>query len=208
MAEIFVENWERDALLREEQTHDLSALVDGARTGERESLERLAGIFHKKIYRLVYCRTGSRLDAEDLTQEVFLEMSKSFSKLRKSANFKAWLYRIALNRITDFHRKRKLHSLLAMKAANEAPEPPGTPHNPLDQLLAKEFWYQFHHLTNKMSRNEREVFILRYVEQFGIREIAETLRRSESAVKTHLYRALKKFTKSSEFRVLLKGGDS
>jgi DNA-directed RNA polymerase specialized sigma24 family protein len=49
------------------------------------------------------------------------------------------------------------------------------------------------------------VFVLRFVDQLGIREIAETLRKSESTVKTQLYRALKKFKKASGLRALLKG---
>ena len=188
-----------------EQIHTLSNLVESARSGERKSLEELAALFYEEIFRVVYYRTGSRMDAEDLTQEIFVEMSASLNRLRDPASFKPWLYRIALNRVRDFHRKKRLQSLLRARTTIEDIEPSGNPHSPLDSVIAKEFWYQFHHLTRRMSRKEREVFTLRYVDQLQLKQIAETLRNSESTVKTHLYRALKKFKKASGFRTLLKG---
>jgi len=183
----------------------LSDLVGSARSGNKASLEELAGLFHKEIFRLAYCRTGSRMDAEYLAQEIFMEMSKKLHQLKDPIRFKAWLYRIALNRVRDFHRKKSLLSFFS-RTAVENTELPGESNNPLDYIMEKEFWHQFHSMTKQLSRKEREVFILRYVDQLGIREIAETLKSSESAVKTHLYRALKKFKQATGLRSLLSGG--
>ena len=91
--------------------HKLSSLAESARSGNRAALEELANLFHKEIFRLVYKRTYSRMDAEDLTQEIFLEVSRSIGRLKDPARFKAWLYRIAINRVRDFYRKKKLMSL-------------------------------------------------------------------------------------------------
>ena len=156
---------------------------------------------------MVYFRTGSRMDAEDLTQEIFIKMSKGLTQLRDPARFRGWLYLIALNRVKDFHRKKRLLSFFVSPNAPEEKEPIVTALNPARQLMEKEFWRQFHGLTRKMARMEREVFTLRYLDQLGIREIAETLKKSESTVKTHLYRALKKFKSAPELRALLKGNE-
>ena len=153
---------------------------------------------------MVYSRNVSRMDAEDLTQEIFLAMSKNLHQLKDTTRFKAWLYRIALNRIKDFHRKKNFLSLFSLKPT-ENTESLGESHNALGDVMGKEFWRQFHGLTRQMSKKEREVFILRYVDQLGIRELAETLKNSESTVKTHLYRALKKFKKAPGLRSFLKG---
>lgn len=185
--------------------HKISNLVGNARSGNRSSLEELASLFHKEIFRMVYYRTGSRMDAEDLSQDIFIKMSKNLHRLKDPARFRAWLYRIALNRVRDFHRKKSLLSFFATTTAVEDSKPSGEPHNALGHIMEKEFWHQFHRLTGQLSRKEREVFILRYIDQLGIREIAETLRKSESTVKTHLYRALKKFKKAPGLRSLLKG---
>ncbi len=154
---------------------------------------------------MVFYRTGSQMDAEDLTQEIFMTMSKNIERLKSPDRFKAWLYRIALNRVKDFHRKKRLLSFFTTTTSIENTEPSVEPYNALDHVMEKEFWHQFHHLTQQLSRKEREVFTLRYVDQLGIREIAETLKNSESTVKTHLYRALKKFKQTSGLRALLEG---
>lgn len=182
----------------------LSNLVGSARSGDRASLEELVSLFHKEIFRMVYYRTCSQMDAEDLTQEIFIKMSKNLDRLKDPARFKAWLYRIALNRVRDFYRKKSLLSFFATTAGEDT-ELSGESHSALDDIMEKEFWHQFHRLSGQLSRKEREVFILRYVDQLGIREIAETLRNSESTVKTHLYRALKKFKQAPGLRLLLKG---
>jgi len=155
---------------------------------------------------MVYARNVSRMDAEDLTQEIFIAMSKNLYQLKDAARFKSWLYRIALNRIKDFHRKTNFRSLFALKPAEDT-ESIGESQNALDDVIEKEFWHQFHRLTRQMSKKEREVFTLRYVDQLGIRELAETLKNSESTVKTHLYRALKKFREAPELRSFLKGNE-
>jgi len=143
------------------------------------------------------------MDAEDLTQETFIKMSKNINRLKDPSRFKAWLYSIALNLVRDFHRKKKLMSIFATTTADEDNGLRGEQNNALENIMAKEFWHQFYRLTEQLSRKEREVFILRYVDQLGIREIAETLKNNESTVKTHLYRALKKFKHAPGLRSLL-----
>ena len=182
--------------------HKLSNLVESARSGNKASLEELVSLFYKEIFRMVYYRIGSQMEAEDLTQEIFIEMLNKLYQLKDSSSFKGWLYRIAINRVRDFHRKKRLLSIFNITGENAPPF--SEQQNALEQIMDKEFWHQFYSLTHRLPRKEREVFILRYVEQFGIREIAETLGNSESAVKTHLYRALKKFKQSPGLRSLLK----
>ena len=183
-------------------------LVQKGKSGDGGCLEKLVNLFHRDIFRLIYYRVGSRMEAEDLTQDTFLEMSRSLTRLRDPASFKAWLYRIALNKVRDFHRKKRVRAFLFRTKLPGDMETDQNPVSPLGQMMAKEFWQEFHNMTQKMSPKEREVFMLRYVDQLGIREIAETMERSESTIKTHLYRALKKFKSAPGFCVLLKGSVS
>lgn len=60
-------------------------------------------------------------------------------------------------------------------------------------------------LLDKLSRLEREVFLMRFMDHLRIVEIAQVLNRSESTVKTHLYRALKKFKDEHALHKLLEG---
>ena len=68
-----------------------------------------------------------------------------------------------------------------------------------EPIAKKRFWEQVRSLLDKLSVMEREVFTLRFMDQQSINEIAAILDKSESTVKTHLYRALNKVRKDSDF---------
>jgi len=188
----------------------VAVLATKAITGNRTAIERLIDIFHGDIFRMVYCRTHSQMDAEDLTQDVFIRMLKYLPGLKDSTRFKPWLFRIALNRIRDYHRKKKMLTFLGMATGKDDMEQvPAENHNhPVNNLMRQEFWKQFYQLTDILSQKEQEVFLLRFVDHLGIREIAQTLKKNENTVKTHLYRALKKFIRHSALHDLLKGNVS
>lgn len=191
--------------MTDDSIDNLSSLVESAKYGNRASLEELVTLYHKAVFRMVFCRTGSRMDAEDITQDTFIQMSNKLHGLKDASRFKPWLYRIALNRVRDFHRKRRLLSFFTTTIPVEHTEASGEANNPLDQIVEKEFWDQLRGLTRQLARKEREVFLMRYVDELSIKEIAETLGDNESTVKTHLYRALKKFKQAPGLRSLLKG---
>ncbi|MEJ2024773.1 MAG: sigma-70 region 4 domain-containing protein, partial [Deltaproteobacteria bacterium] len=66
----------------------------------------------------------------------------------------------------------------------------------------KDFWNQVGGFLKKLSRVEKEVFLLRFLDHLTLKEIAETLGKGESTVKTHLYRALRKFRNETGIRTL------
>jgi len=195
----------RSSGLKKDRVQSIFNLVESARSGDRVCMEKLVGLFHKEIFQMVYFRTGSHMDAEDLTQEIFIKMSRGLFQLKDPGLFKVWLYRIAINRVRDFHRKKRLLSFLALTRTLEDTEPSGGSDSPLNRVMEQEFRSQLDHLIRKMSLSEREILTLRFVDELGIREIAEILKKSESTVKTHLYRALKKFKQAHGLRALLKG---
>lgn len=181
----------------------VASLVEEARNGNRDAFEQIIGLFHQDIFRMIYYRTQSRMDAEDVAQEVFLQAYKSLAKLKEVNRFRPWLFTIALNRVRDFQRKRRLLAFLGISASEEEPESrdfdADSAPSALDQLMKHEFWSEVKRLSNKLSSAEREVFFMRFMDELSIREIADILKKSESAVKTHLYRALKKFKDDSLF---------
>jgi len=179
----------------------LSALVERAREGEREAFEKLIELHQAEIFRLVFFRTRSKIDSEDLTQDIFMSAFKYLPQLKDSDRFRPWLYRIALNRVHDFHRRNRFLAFLGMTEHKEQTDIADVEphHNPgaLDTVIRKEFWSRVRQLSNRFSRMEKEVFFLRFVDDLSLKEIAQALGRSESAVKTHLYRAIRKFKEDS-----------
>jgi RNA polymerase sigma-70 factor (ECF subfamily) len=191
------------------QAVQLSAIVERARGGDRDAFEKLIKLHQDEIFRLVFFRTRSRVDSEDLTQDIFMSAFKYLPQLKDSDRFRPWLYRIALNRVHDFHRKNKFLAYFGItEHRDETDVADVEPHrNPgaLDTVIRKEFWSRVKELSKRFSRMEREVFFLRFVDDLNLREIARTLGRSESAVKTHLYRAIRKFKEDSALSDFLQG---
>jgi RNA polymerase sigma-70 factor (ECF subfamily) len=181
---------------------EIAALADSARDGNRWSFQELMSMFQEDIYRLVYYRTFSQMDAEDITQEVFVQAYRKLKSLNDTQKFRAWLYAIAVNRCNDFLRKKKYLSLLRMRSVQEQEfmeEGKGMGNNYNDSIVKKRFWEQVRSLLDKLSVMEREVFTLRFMDHRNINEIAVILDKSESTVKTHLYRALNKVRKDAVF---------
>jgi RNA polymerase sigma-70 factor (ECF subfamily) len=175
------------------------SMVKKAKAGNRIALGRLVELFQEEIFRMIYYRTRSQVDAEDLTQEVFVQVFKSLSKIREEEKFKAWIFSIALNRVRDFQRKKKIQALLGVPSHGDdaVPRKGKTDHHPeaMENLMRQEFWTQIKILLDKLSRGEKEVFLLRFMDHLSIREISYVLKKNESTVKTHLYRALDKLRK-------------
>ena len=186
--------------------YTLEELVIRAQFGRTDAFDKLIDMFHKDIFRLVYYRIRSQADAEDITQEIFVKVFKGIKRLKDPEKFKSWLYTIALNCVKDFSRKKVWTIFQFSNDEEDEPEIPDNQLNPEEQIVQKEFWDNFRSFTETLSKQEREVFILRFLDNLGIREISEGLKRNESTVKTHLYRAVKKFKNNKRFHSFLKGG--
>ena len=96
----------------------LTAIVHRAREGNRSAFAQLADRFHKDIFRMVFYRIRSRVDAEDITQDVFLKAFQKISSVKDASKFRGWLYSITLNRIRDFKRKKRFRSLFKIEDEN------------------------------------------------------------------------------------------
>ena len=188
----------------------VAQLTERAQNGDRAAFEQLVNLFHEEIFRMVYYRTRSRMDAEDLTQDIFLLVYRNLAGLKDIDRFRPWIFSIAVNRVRDFNRKKRILTFFSFSNEeggdldipdSEIHDDPGV----LQQLMNHEFWAQVKRLSDKLSSVEREVFFLRFMDHLSIKEISEVLNKSESAVKTHLYRSIKKFKEDSAFLQMLKG---
>jgi len=176
------------------QTRDL---VLSAVAGSTPAFHQLADRYQDAVYRLVYHRLRSQMDAEDLTQDVFFKAYRQLHKLKHPERFKSWLFSIALNRIRDHLRREKIKRLFGL-VPGESAEPeahradPAAPDG-FSQLGRRQFWDIVTAIVETMSAGEREVFLLRFIDQLGLAEMAQVLKKGESTVKTQLYRSIAKF---------------
>jgi len=195
-----------EAEIRADTGPQIVGVVERAKEGDRVAFGSLVSLFHEDIFRMVYFRVRSEIDAEDLTQDIFIQAFKGVRRLKEADRFRPWLFSIAMNRVRDFYRKRRFLFFMGTPSETESlkredPEQGGDA-EPLRNLEKKDFWNQIGGFLKKLSRLEKEVFLLRFFDHLTLKEIAETLGKGESTVKTHLYRALRKFRNETGIRTL------
>ena len=187
---------------------NLIFIIERAREGHRRSFEELISLFQGEIFRMIYYRTRSRLDSEDLAQEVFIRAFKNIHKLKNAESFRSWLYGIAINCVRDFHRKwqfRRFFERVGEGSMQEEQDHQLGPDSPQAHLLNKEFWQNIKQMSARFSKMEREVFFLRFMDHLSIKEISNALQRDESTIKTYMYRSLKKFREDKSLLSILQG---
>jgi RNA polymerase sigma-70 factor (ECF subfamily) len=138
------------------------------------------------IFRFCFFKTGDREIAKDLTQDVFIKVFNYLVKGEEILNEKTFIYAIAKNVVIDFWRKKK--------AVNERDLPEdfmsSVPSQSNTEVFAE---YQiFLSLLDKLSPSDREVIILRFIEDMSSKDMAELLRERENTILVRISRATTK----------------
>ena len=133
--------------------------------------------------------------AETLTQECFLKAHRNWASFRGDSSPMTWLMRIAINLQKDHWRNRRLqfwrHTQTNSVDLDDAGEwLPSGERTVEQQLLAQEQVTQVWKIVGNLSERQRTVFLLRYVEERELSEIAQATGLSEGTVKAHLSRAV------------------
>jgi RNA polymerase sigma-70 factor (ECF subfamily) len=134
------------------------------------------------VFSIAYHFLRDRHSAEEVAQDVFLQLYRNMSELRSEAHVTFWLRRVTSNRCIDFVRKRKRQATTALE---DAPEPSMT-NDPGDLLLNR----RLRALLGSLPETPRMVMVLRYQEDLMPEEIARLLEMPVRTVKSHLQRSL------------------
>lgn len=140
--------------------------------------------FVHSVFTFFYYRIGrDRALAEDLTSETFLKAIRAFDSFDQSRNFKAWLFTIAQRHMIDYFRAKK--PIISVDDIDPIP----TPSFEKNIAAKMEIERILSHL-DSLSENDRELIILRYVNDIEPQEIAGILGKNPGAVRVALHRAL------------------
>ena len=150
-----------------------------------------------QIFRFLLASTRDVELAETLTQECFLKAYRNWGHFRGESSAMTWLMRIAINLQKDHWRNRRIqfwrHTQNNAVDLDEASEwLPSGERDAEQQLLAREQVKQIWKAVERLSQRQRTVFLLRYVEEQELDEIAQATGLREGTVKAHLSRALAK----------------
>jgi RNA polymerase sigma-70 factor (ECF subfamily) len=150
-----------------------------------------------RIFRFLLASTRDADLAETLTQECFLKAHRNWGSFRGESSAMTWLMRIAINLQKDHWRNRRMQfwRLTRTNAVDldEASEwLPSGERSAEQKMLAREQVGRVWKAVEGLSERQRTVFLLRYVEELELNEIAQAAGLSEGTVKAHLSRALAK----------------
>ena len=162
---------------------------------ELADFDEVVRVYRPRILRFLLSSLADRDVAEALTQECFLKAWSARHQFRGDSSLSTWLTRIAVNLMRDHLRSRSLRfwqktrgsSLDVMDISDWIPDGRSSPEN---LAVARQRVAEVWRAVEKLSAQQRTVFVLRFVEEMELDEIASTIGMNLSTVKSHLYRAL------------------
>src|SRR4030042_4721196 len=161
---------------------DEAELVQLAQQRNAEAFGRLYDEHFDRIYRYLMAKTGVREEAEDLTQQVFLNAWDAIGSYKsKGVPFSSWLFRIAHNLMVDYHRKRSIKKELPLEEAESLPSAEGSdPASLTEMRLGIE---ELAAACEDLTEAQRGVLYLRFVAGLSVAEVAKAVGKKEGAVK-------------------------
>ena len=135
-------------------------LIRRAVRGSREALEELVRLYYEKIYNYIFYRVMNESQAEDLTQDVFMKLTRTIHTYVPTASFSSFLYRIAHNTVIDHYRTMK-HTEELQEIISEE-----------DSMAQIEVKTDIEMVLSKVSEEQRECIILYYLQELSYREIS------------------------------------
>lgn len=184
------------------------ALLERARTGERDAQGKLVQLWYKRIYNFSYKFFMDHDRAMEVSQKTFISMCRNLEALQDAGRFKSWLYKIAVNYCREELRRKLSARAVSMDLVYnaEADVSPAWEANRTG-TLDPEHEYRKGELADllqscllELSPEQREVVIMKEYEGLKFREIAESLNISENTVKSRMYYGLSALRKIIEKR--------
>ena len=161
------------------------------------AFEELYRAHLRDVYSYAYYRVGNHHDAEDLTEQAFLQAYRHFERARRESDgrpLRPWLIRIAHNLASNYHRDRSRRP----EAALDAVEPPSHPHGTERVAEGREELRNVLAKLDELPEDRREALIMRFALGMSNREIARALGRTEGATKVLIHRAIKQLEEEME----------
>ncbi|WP_235991724.1 RNA polymerase sigma factor [Metabacillus schmidteae] len=150
-------------------------------------ISELYGLYYQDVYRFLICFTGNQNDAEDLTQEVFMRVLKSYHNYHHQGSIKTWIISIAKYAAIDQLRKKKFSSIFKDTFFKGIPSNQKSPYETIELQEDIKLLYE---AILKLKPNYRSVIILRAINEYTVKETAEILGCKESKVKVDFHRAI------------------
>jgi RNA polymerase sigma-70 factor, ECF subfamily len=173
----------------------IAALVERAARRDQAAFAELYDQFLSPVYRYVFYRVSNQADAEDLSEQVFLQAWAAIDRFRwQGKPFLAWLYALAHNLVIDWHRRARPAQSL------DDDEYPLDPESP-SAARALTQWLDADLLSPAMRRltvEQQQVITLRFIEGFDTVQVARLMDKREGTIRGLQFRALQSLRRELE----------
>lgn len=165
-----------------EDPADADELLSRTRAGDLAAFGELVRSHQRRVYSLGLRMLGDRTAAEDLAQEVFLQLHRHLSSIQSGAHLAFWLRKVTVNRAIDRLRREPRYERASLEEADRL----ASEDSDADPLLQRRLAL----LVGQLAPAPRAVILLRYQEDMDPVQIAQALGMSINTVKSHLKRSL------------------
>ncbi len=175
--------------------------IEKAKQGDAQAFEVLYNLHKRRVYSLCLRMTANAAEAEDLTQEAFLQLYRKIATFRGESAFSTWLHRLAVNVVLMRLRKKGLSVVPIEETTETEEEAPKKDLGAEDTRLAASIdRLQLQRAIERLPPGYRSIFVLHDVEGYEHNEIAEIVGCSIGNSKSQLHKArlkLREFLKTS-----------
>ena len=170
-------------------------LIDGLINQNKEAIQYLVHNYQKNVIKTAYYFVANMEDAEDLSQEVFLEILNSLGRYKQNSSLYTWIYRITVNKSLDHLRRQKRRNVIHQIGTFIRVSHDGTNRNDTEPAVIdtrnddKEKRKILDNAVNSLPENQKIAFILNKYDELSYKEIAEIMNLSHSSVESLIHRA-------------------
>jgi RNA polymerase sigma-70 factor (ECF subfamily) len=189
-------------------------LVAAARTGSSVAFAELREIYAQRVYRKLLSMTKNREDAEDALQDTFLQAYKALGTFEERSSFYTWVTRIAINSALMILRRRRMRAEVSFDSSSETEEAISgfefrdAGPSPEHICVHRQSYACMLRSICNLQPQLRQVIEMQMMGNYSIREIAQALEISESAVKSRLARARSRLASAHVVRSSKLDGDA
>jgi len=166
-----------------------------ARSTPLDNIDGIVVLYQPRVFRFLLATLRDHDAAETLTQETFLRAWNARASFREDCSISTWLLRIALNLARDHTRTGRFRfwkrvATTALEASEVAGSLPSDERSAECRLIARQQIQDIWETVGQLSNRQRSIFLLRFMEEMEIPEIAAATGLPLGTVKSHLYRAI------------------
>lgn len=178
-------------------------LIHATLAGDNAAFGRLIQKYYAPLHAMILRHLGQREESEDVLQQVFVQACRHLKSFRLESKFYTWIYAIALNRMKNHLRQKKIRQTVSMDEVNswdeetrpQWPDPSPTPEESVAKTMQLE---AIQKALDTLQEGAKSIFILHYFQHMPLEQVASIVGKPLGTVKVYLHRARKTVRKVLE----------